>query len=570
MNNNNDKKFISPLISISILLIAGIGLFFSINYYNINLSKAQDYIKSENSVVATFINDYFTELIHFAETFANDKDFINAEFSKESEKKVLEVLKNYQNSNKNIAYIYAGYRNKKIVINDWTVPEGFDPTIRPWYKEGIKSSKKVYIGTPYRDIKTKEWLVSTGKALINDNNEVVGVLSIDCSIKQLIDLINKDISYKTGQTFVTNKNGIIILHKNLNFINNSFFENLNIFSGKNGIIKTTIDSKKYFVAYNKLDSTGWYVFTLVENNEVMAPVIKGVLSFSLISITLLIVFVFLESILFSNFKLKKLVEEKTKELKEKNKKIMDSIYYSKNIQTSILPLESDLKKKFKDFFILWKPANIVSGDFYWFKEKDDGSFYISVIDCTGHGVPGALMTMTANSLLYRIIDDMNIKNPKDILKELNILFKETINANNADYRIDDGLEIGLCYIIPKQNKIIYSGAGISLYYSDNNEIIRIKGNSQGIGYKRSKVDYEYNEYHIEIKKSMSFYLITDGYEDQNNKDKKRFGRKNLVKLIDEIHFKPMNIQKKIFEKTLKDFMNGEEQRDDITILGFKL
>ncbi|MBM7559523.1 PDC sensor domain-containing protein [Marinitoga litoralis] len=177
-------KIILPLSFISILLIIGIGLFFSINYYNINLNKTQDYIKSENSVVSTFIDDYFKELIHFAETFGNDKIFIDAEFSKESEKKALEILKNYQSSNKNIAYIYAGYKSKKMVINDWIAPDDYDPTIRPWYKEGVKEPKKVYIGTPYRDITTNEWLVSTGKALINDNNEIVGVLSIDCSINQ--------------------------------------------------------------------------------------------------------------------------------------------------------------------------------------------------------------------------------------------------------------------------------------------------------------------------------------------------------------------------------------------------
>ncbi|GAB6189904.1 hypothetical protein JCM30566_16460 [Marinitoga arctica] len=561
---NKHKVFI-PLLFISMLLIIGIGLFFSINYYNINLSKAQEYIKSENSVVATFIDDYFLELIHFAETFSKDKDFINAGFSKESEKKVLEILKNYQNSNKNIAYIYTGYKNKKIVINNWEVPENYDPTIRPWYLEGIKNPNNVYIGTPYKEYKTKKWLISTGKALINENNEVVGVLSIDCSISDFVNLINSELTYKSGQTFVINGEGTIILHKNLEKINKKF-EYTNFLNSK-GIIKDKINKKNYYIAYTKLISSGWYIITMVEESEILAPVYKGVISYSVISISLLISFVILQSILISNLRLKQLVEQRTKELKEKNKKIMDSILYAKNIQNSILPSEKLLKQKFEDFFILWKPANIVGGDFYWYKERDDSSFYVAVIDCTGHGVPGALMTMTANSILNRIIDDTNLVKPSDILERLNILFKNTINLNNNDYRYDDGLEIGLCYI--NNNKLIYSGAGISLYYTKDNEVIRIKGDNKGIGYKRSKNDYKFSEHVVEIKNDMNFYMASDGYEDQNNPEGKRFGRKRFINLIINASKEKMSKQKEIFESTLKKYMRNEEQRDDITIIAFK-
>ncbi|KLO23242.1 stage II sporulation protein E [Marinitoga sp. 1197] len=562
----NRYKIVFPLLFISMLLIIGIGLFFSINYYNINLSKAQDYIRSENSVVATFIDDYFTELIHFAETFAKDKDFINAGFSKKSEEKVLEILKNYKNSNKNIAYIYTGYKNKKMVINDWEVPKEYDPTIRPWYIEGIKNPKSVYIGTPYKEYKTKKWLISTGKALVNEKNEVVGVLSIDCSISDFVNLINSELSYKTGQTFVINRKGTIILHKNIENINKKF-EYIH-FVGSKGIIKDNINNKSYYIAYTKLNSSGWYIVTMVEKAEVMSPIYKGVISYSIISISLLLSFVILQSILISNFRLKKLVKERTKELEQKNKRIMDSILYAKNIQNSILPSEKILKNKFKDFFVLWKPSNIVGGDFYWYKERSDGSFYIAVVDCTGHGVPGALMTMTANSILNRIIDDTNLVSPSDILQKLNILFKNTINSYNDDYRYDDGLEIGLCYI--SNNKLIYSGAGISLYYTEDNKIIRIKGDNKGIGYKRSKIDYIFSEHIIEIESNTNFYITSDGYEDQNNPEGKRLGRKTFINLLNSIYKEPMDKQKEEINKFLKNYMKNEDQRDDITVIGFKL
>ncbi|KAF2956588.1 cache domain-containing protein [Marinitoga sp. 38H-ov] len=562
------NKLLNYALIISFIFVIYISVNSIIYYYNTNLTKSQDYIKSENSVIATFINDYFTELINIAETFSKDSDFLNAYISKESEKKVLEILKNYRESNENIEFIYPGYKNKKIIIDNWEVPEEYDPTIRPWYLEGIKNPNSVYIGTPYREYTSKQWLISTGKALIKDG-EVIGVLSIDCSIKDFVNLINDEINYKTGQSFVINKEGIVILHKNLDYINKKFFNDLSILKKNNGITKFKYNDKDYYIAYTKLPSTGWYVITMVEKWEINSPVIKGAISNSIILLILLIAFLHIQSIVYTNLNLKKVIEERNIELEIKNKKIMDSLYYAKHIQDSILPSDKLLKRKLKDFFVYWKPANIVGGDFYWFKELDDGSYYISVIDCTGHGVPGALMTMTVNSLLNRITDNKDIRKPSEILKELNILFKKTLNSKIEDYRVDDGLEIGICYI--NKNKLIYSGAGISLYFTNKNyEITRIKGNVQGIGYKRSKIDYDYIDHIIELEEDMSFYLATDGYEDQNNTENKRFGRKNFLKIISNVHNKPMDIQKKIFKEKIEQYMSGEEQRDDITVLGFKI
>ncbi|WP_129408712.1 SpoIIE family protein phosphatase [Marinitoga lauensis] len=564
------NKLLSLSLLFSFLLITAISIFSVVYYYNTNLNKSQDYIKSENSVIATFIDDYFTELIHVIETFSNDNDFINGGFSKESEKKVLETLKNYRNANKNIEFIYTGYKNKKIIIDNWEVPPEYDPTIRPWYLEGLKNPEKVYIGTPYREYTSKQWLISTGKALIKDG-EVVGVLSADCSIKDFVNLINSDISYKTGQSFVINKDGIVILHKDLDYINKKLFTDLDIFKGKSGIIKSNFNSKKYYIAYTKLASTGWYVITMVESAEILAPVVKSVILYSVVLSALLVAFLYIQSILYTNLKLKKTLEEKNKILEETNRKLTDSITYAKHIQNSILLSEETLKTYFKDIFVFWKPANIVGGDFYWFKKSDDNSYYLAVIDCTGHGVPGALMTMTVNSILNRIIEDYNLSNLSDILNQLNIMFKNTLNSHNADFRMDDGLEIGICHIIPEKNKLIYSGAGISLYYNnDDNEIVRIKGKNIGIGYKRSKTHYKFEEYEINIKENMNFYLTTDGFEDQNNSQNKRFGRKKLIQLLQTIHNLPMNKQKEIIQDELKKHMDDEDQRDDITILGFKL
>ncbi|WP_075780167.1 cache domain-containing protein [Marinitoga sp. 1137] len=563
------NRLLSLALIISFIIITTISVISAVYYYNTNLNKSQDYIKSENSVISTFIDDYFTELIHIIETFANDKDFINGGFSKESEKKVLETLRNYRNANKNIEFIYTGYKNKKIIIDNWEVPEDYDPTIRPWYTEGLKDPNSVYIGTPYREYTSKQWLISTGKALIKDG-EVVGVLSADCSIKDFVNLINSELSYKTGQSFVINKDGMVILHKDLEYINKKLFNDLSEFKGNNGIIKSTFNSKKYYIAYTRLPSTGWYVITMVEASEITSPVIKGVSLYSVVLLTLLIAFLYIQNIVYSNLKLKKTLEEKNKVLEKTNRKLTDSINYARHIQNSILPSENSLKNYFEDIFVFWNPANGVGGDFYWFKQNDDGSYYLAIVDCTGHGVPGALMTMTVNSILNRITEDFNHLSLSEILNRLNLIFKKTLNSNKKDFRMDDGLEIGICHIIPDENRLLYAGAGISLYYTNNGEVTRIKGKNIGIGYKRSKTHYDFEEISIDIEKNMNFYLATDGFEDQNDPQNKRFGRKKFIQLLREIQIYPMEKQKEILQKALYEHMNGEEQRDDITILGFKL
>lgn len=261
------------------------------------------------------------------------------------------------------------------------------------------------------------------------------------------------------------------------------------------------------------------------------------------------------------------------ELEDKNIKITDSLNYAHTIQSTILPKNSDLLNHIKNFFIIWKPCNIVGGDFYWFKKTNYG-FFIAVIDCTGHGVPGAMMTMSANSILDRIINENINCNPSDVLNNLNIILKTTLNQNNfskKDLLKEDGLDIALCFINKSKSHLTYSGAGISLYYNNNDDIIRIEADKQSIGYRRSKQDYIYKNHTIELKDNRMFYITTDGFEDQNSETSNlRYGRKKLMELMKKIHKIPLNNQKKYFENSLSEHMGNVEQRDDITLLGFKI
>lgn len=264
--------------------------------------------------------------------------------------------------------------------------------------------------------------------------------------------------------------------------------------------------------------------------------------------------------------------EKNKELEKYNNKITSSINYAKKIQYSILPKKHELNEIFNDYFVIWKPKDIVGGDFFWINRLKEG-FLVSVIDCTGHGVPGALMAMTTNAVLNRIVDSCYEKNPSKILKELNIIMKKNLHNENVYkknvFKSDDGLDIAMCYVV--NNKLYFSGAGISLYYRKDDKITRIIPNRQGIGYSRSKQEYNYDLHEIIIHDNNSFYLTTDGYLDQNdNKSNKRFGRNRFIQMIEENMDKSLSEQKEIYENELLNHQGNELQRDDITFIGFSL
>ncbi len=185
------------------------------------------------------------------------------------------------------------------------------------------------------------------------------------------------------------------------------------------------------------------------------------------------------------------------------------------------------------------------------------------------------MTMMANSILDRVINSGTQDNPAEILKKLNMVVKDTLDQKKPDFKSldksDDGFDIGLCYIIPEENKLIFAGAGISLYYTKGEELVRIKSDRQPIGYRRSKEDYEYTNHEIHSHEQWRFYIPSDGYEDQNgDAEKTCFGRKKLMSLLNNIQNKDFQEQREILEKELEEHMGDSNQRDDITVLGFSI
>jgi serine phosphatase RsbU (regulator of sigma subunit) len=254
-------------------------------------------------------------------------------------------------------------------------------------------------------------------------------------------------------------------------------------------------------------------------------------------------------------------------IEEKNLHLTDSIQYAKRIQNSMLSDVLQLNNVLNDAFILFKPKDIVSGDFYWFGEKD-GKFIIAAIDCTGHGVPGAFMSMLGNSFLNQIVLNKGITAPDIILKELSQEVQIALKQEETNNR--DGMDMALCTIDLKTNQVEFAGAKNPLIFIQQKNVERIKGDKAPIGYSHYN-DTPFHKHQINCQESTCLYLFSDGYIDQfGGPNGRKFMIKQFQSLLEEIHEKPMAQQKEILDKHIEDWMKNEDQIDDILVIGFKI
>lgn len=254
-------------------------------------------------------------------------------------------------------------------------------------------------------------------------------------------------------------------------------------------------------------------------------------------------------------------------LENRNIEIIDSIKYAQRIQQALLKDEEIVAKHLPPHFILYKPKDIVSGDFYWILEKNN-HLYIAVADCTGHGVPGAFLTMLGTSYLNEITSKETILSPAQILDELRIKFVKELSA---DGETKDGMDISMIRINAKTNEIIWAGANNPLWIIRNNEseIVEIKGDKQPIGLTHTS--WLFTDHAIQFKAGDSFFLFTDGYADQFGGSKgKKFKYKQLKEVLISNNHLPHNRQKQNLEKVFYDWAGNLEQVDDVCVIGITL
>ncbi len=265
------------------------------------------------------------------------------------------------------------------------------------------------------------------------------------------------------------------------------------------------------------------------------------------------------------------------EIRQIHKHTRDSIEYASLIQRALIPEKDIFNHYFDDYFALWNPKDIVGGDIYLFEELNSDECLILVIDCTGHGVPGAFVTMLVKAIerqVSAIIHNNSFieVSPSWILSYFNKTIKTLLKQETIDSISNAGFDGGIVYYNKKDKIIKFSGAETPLFYFDENgEFKTIKGSRHSVGYKKSDADYEFKEHIIEVKDGMKFYLTTDGYLDQNGGDKDfPFGKKRFGQLLEENHDKKFNEQENILLQELKEYQGNTDRNDDVTVIGFKI
>ena len=257
-------------------------------------------------------------------------------------------------------------------------------------------------------------------------------------------------------------------------------------------------------------------------------------------------------------------------IQEKNKHITDSIRYAENIQQAILPHDQEFTTFFEEYFVIFLPKDIVSGDFYWLTHFQNKTF-VAVVDCTGHGVPGAFMSMIANTLLNEII---NIEKVLETDKILTLLDEKVRLALQQDSRRNqDGMDISLCSIEPFQElfRVSFSGAKSNLFYTKSGQIEKIKGDRQSIGgFNKKEGLKHFSKHELFLSSNSLLYLYSDGYIDQADPEDKRIGSRQLEAWLQEIKAENLAFQKQFFLDKLQKHQKHTIQRDDITFLGLKI
>ena len=265
------------------------------------------------------------------------------------------------------------------------------------------------------------------------------------------------------------------------------------------------------------------------------------------------------------------VEKQRDEINDKNKLITESIEYAKTIQEAIITSHKTFKDIFADMFILFKPKDIVSGDFYWgYKSKSNKVFWAAA-DCTGHGVPGAFMTMIGTSLLNEIIIEKEIEATNLILDELRTAIIATMNKNisdDSDEKIRNGMDIALCCWDLNNNELSFSGANNPVFIYRNKDLIELKADKQPIGiYKKMN---PFTQQTIQLQKGDKIYAFSDGYPDQMNEQESRLKIANFKKLILDTAETKTADQKDIFEATYEKWKGNYDQIDAVVLIGVEI
>jgi len=460
-----------------------------------------------------------------------------------------------------------------------------------WFFKSITSAQKITLNIDYnKELKQTNLWINT---LMGDSNNPTGVAGVGVNLQ---DISNEFNNYKIGNEsnlWLVDTKGKISISEDVEQSGEQLSDHLptdvydNIMkntaksSDKPAVISYIDKNRQVDLIFQKLRSCDWVLVFQISRSETLG-VLNSIMISTLVTIIVVLVFLLIVFYLVSsrianpykkavqlNIELEKAIRIRTEEIIEKNQKIMESIYYAKTIQESILPATDVLTRVFADIFVLWRPRDIVGGDFYWLRETQNGLILV-VGDCTGHGVPGALMTMAVNSILSNILTQNNFVGPAFIIKELNKQLKEALNKDKGGQATDDGLDAAICYLDNK-GKLLFAGGRINMYVLAAGQVTTYSGYKSGIGYIKSGFLADFDDVEVSVKQGDRVYFTTDGYVDQNGGLKNySFGKNKFREIIAKTSSLSILEQGECFKKELDLHMGQEQQRDDITVIGFDL
>lgn len=342
----------------------------------------------------------------------------------------------------------------------------------------------------------------------------------------------------------------------------------------NSNIPLMIKPGKYTLQARAKDIWGNISEPRVVDFIIKAPFTQTTFFYLIVVILAAVIFVMI--VRFRERKLKKdkqILEEKvierTAKIEAQKQEITSSIQYASRIQRALLPEEAHFKSTFSDYFIIYKPRDIVSGDFYWIGE-DEKKFFFTVADCTGHGVPGAFMSTLGISALDEIITNNTNLKPNAILNLLREKVKTSLHQTGKEGEAADGMDVAFCTVHKNRKTLEYSGAYNPLFIFQNGELKEYKADRMPIGIYYGEKE-SFTNYEINIQKGDTIYIFSDGFIDQFGGPKgSKYMKNNLKKLLVEIHYKPMPEQRRILEKEFSDWIGTGNQIDDMTIIGVRI
>ena len=271
----------------------------------------------------------------------------------------------------------------------------------------------------------------------------------------------------------------------------------------------------------------------------------------------------------------KQLEHQKNVIETKNKDITDSILYAKNLQRAILPDVDIIRESIPKYVLYYEPRDIVSGDFYWFHETED-KVIVAAADCTGHGVPGAFVSMLCNDALNKTIVTLGEEDPGIILSKVNETVIDAFRKEKATFQANDGMDIALCVLDKSKTYLKFAGAMNRMLLVRNNALIEYKGDKRAIGGK-TEIDFEFKTQRIELNPKDCIYMFSDGYIDQfggvmhgSKQGGKKFMMKRFKKLILDIHQEKAEEQKDLLKNTFEEWKGNLEQLDDVLVIGFEI